>query len=79
MVSYPISSSTGAIGTFTCTAPDNATDSSACIMGQDVIIPCTECAGLTNVCLDPCNNCSVRANPDNASLCSNPAPANCSQ
>ena len=74
LVSYPTSTNTGQIGSFTCTAPAQATTSSVCALGQDQVVPCTECAGFNAVCSDPCNNCAVRSNPANAGLCTNTAP-----
>lgn len=79
LVSYPTSTNTGTLGTFTCTAPAQATESTVCAIGQDQVVPCTECAGVNAVCNDPCNNCAVRANPANAGLCTNPAPTDCGQ
>jgi len=79
LISYPTSTNTGGMGSFSCAAPAQATESSVCLIGQDQVIPCTECAGFTAVCEDPCNNCSVRANPANAGICTSPAPAGCPQ
>jgi hypothetical protein len=78
LVNYPASTNTGTVGSFSCVAPAQATESSVCQPGQDQVVPCTECAGFNAVCSDPCKNCSVRANPANAGLCASvPAPAGC--
>jgi len=79
LISYPASTNTGNVGSFSCVAPAQASESSVCQLGQDQPIPCTECAGFSAVCSDPCNNCSVRSNPANAGLCTSPAPTGCAQ
>ncbi|MFZ5895924.1 MAG: hypothetical protein ACOY0T_33015 [Myxococcota bacterium] len=79
LINYPTSTNTGAVGSFSCVAPTQATTSSVCLLGQDQVVPCTECAGFNGVCSDPCNNCAVRSNPANAGLCTNTPPAGCSQ
>ena len=78
LVAYPVGAlmPTGA-GQACIAEPTTTTPLDACFLGQDAPVPCTVCAGSNEVCLLPCENCAVRANPENNSLCmgsSSPTP-----
>jgi hypothetical protein len=76
LVAYPVGTlQPGMGGLPECTlVPATTTAVTACFLGQDMPVPCTVCAGSNEVCLRPCENCSIRANPDNAGLCMGTSP-----
>ncbi len=70
LISYPSDANGAAAGTpYTCTGMAQTSDTPVCILGQDDVAPCTQCANGNEVCKDPCQNCAVRANPANGPSC----------
>lgn len=78
LIQYPATADvSGGSGDFTCGGTTANNTDGPCNLGQDEVTPCTLCAGAAEVCLHPCNNCSVRANPANDANCQAAKPAAC--
>jgi hypothetical protein len=66
LVSYPAEAAdmTQGPGVYLCAVRGEDTpvnEDQICNLGQDVGVPCSECAAHSAVCLDPCQNCSARS------------------
>jgi hypothetical protein len=66
LVSYPVEAAdtTQGPGVYLCAVRGEDTpvsEGQVCRLGQDVGVPCTDCAAQSAVCLDPCQNCSARS------------------
>ncbi|HWA77559.1 MAG TPA: hypothetical protein VG937_34720 [Polyangiaceae bacterium] len=73
LISYPTSADSSQPGQdFECgMATSTSSTDTICAIGQDQVTPCTLCSGASDVCLHPCSNCAVRANPANSARCMN--------
>jgi hypothetical protein len=66
LVSYPAEAAdmTQGPGVYLCAVRGEDTpvaEEQICRLGQDVGVPCSDCAAQSAVCLDPCQNCSARS------------------
>jgi hypothetical protein len=61
LINYPVTAdSSGGVGDYECGGTAAASTETLCGLGQDLMAPCTLCAGASEACLHPCSNCSLR-------------------
>lgn len=80
LISYPAAADSSLAGEdYECGAiVASSTSDTVCALGQDEVTSCSLCSGSSDVCMHPCLNCAVRANPANEAKCPNtPKPMTC--